>query len=140
MTSCCFNSLFIGHLSEVNFLACRHARGRAGYFQADAARQASHDVFCHAVSGDSADLQEVHDRRMFLSWPASRSARTCREACPASPHASRPRVLMSGTSLLILQWQSAFMEQLLESEVASSRQKSSAAFDWLCGTTAAASS
>lgn len=64
--------------------ACRHARGRPGHFQADAARQASHDVLGHAVRGDPSDHQEVHVRRMSPSWPAPRSARRCRGVRPAS--------------------------------------------------------
>lgn len=40
----------------------RYAPGRTGNIQKHTAQQASHDVQCHAVQGDTSCLQKVHAR------------------------------------------------------------------------------
>lgn len=63
------NPLISGHDAAV--CLCRHARGCTGHLQADAARQASHDVLSNAVPGDPAHLQKIYDRRMSLLCKAT---------------------------------------------------------------------
>ena len=76
LVACAWHAAELLNTSQCGLCLFRHAGGCTGHLQADAARQASHDVLSDAVPGDTAHLQEVHDRRMSLlckGLPARRS-------------------------------------------------------------------
>ena len=74
-------------------LARRHAQGRAGHLQGNAAREAGDDVLRDAEHGDAHSLQEVHAGRVGArAAPASAAPACATPSIPSPPNRpTRPR-------------------------------------------------